>query len=121
MEFLINVAIDSVFPLSMLVVVWFFYLVCKVFGKNKKRDLKKAKEVLWKISALYFIGVLFLSATTSSNTYKNTTGYDRSQDVYVIQKEERKQDPVTEITDKTLKGKSEEDREEDFKLMLEYK
>ena len=129
MDYLINVLIDSVFPVSVLLgfFVAFYFLVGVVFkdGKNDSEYKgQKVKEVRKKASWVTLVGIVVIVVSamfSASNTYKNTTSYDRVQDVKSIQVvcDNHK---VLDISDKSLKsGKTEEERKTDFESMVNYK
>ena len=129
MDYLINVLIDSVFPASILLGFFVaFYFLVGVVSKDGKHDSEhkgqKVKEVRKKAGWVTLVGIVIVVVSamlSTSNTYKNTTGYDRAQDVKSIQVVSDSYN-VLGISDKSLKSdKTEEERKTDFESMVNYK
>lgn len=111
MDYLFNVMLGAAGPLIILTLVWI-----GVTLQCKQKEVVKYKNKVW--LGLVVLVVAF-NALQPSITYKNTTDYNKQQDIYNIN---RQQPEVTEkIVDKTLKPKQDDqDRKESFENLTKY-
>lgn len=109
MEYVINILLEFV-PVFLIITLGY---VASLFVK------KINKRLLTKIYLLFSFLVLLFFMLGSDNTYKHTTGYNKSLDVKTLEMYQRNN--TVEIKDNTKPVISDKERKKSFDEMVKYK
>lgn len=109
MEYIINILLEFV---PVFIVITLGYIVGLFIEKSSRKLLTKIYLLLLSI-------VLILSMLGTDNTYKHTTGYNKTLDIKTLEMYQTKKE--VEIKDNTKPAISDKERKDAFDEMVKYK